>query len=108
MESKDAPREIARRDCAKLVRFRPDELRIVVDRARAAGRPAACFIRESALGSSPRVRKTDLTDSLIRRFSRVATRLGVLSQIAKDNDLAGAEDFEHAMNEVLGIIRNLD
>lgn len=97
-----------RRECTKLVRFSPDELRIIVDRARTAGRPAACFIRESALGSSPRARKTELSDALIRALSRVATRLGKLSQQATEQHLAGAENFEHAVNDVLGIVRDLD
>ena len=90
------------------MRFNSDELRIVVDRARTAGRPAACFIREAALGYSPRVRKTELTDSLIRVLSRVATRLGTLSQLATEQQLDGAEDFQRAVNEVLAIIRSLD
>ena len=104
----DHPRDVERRKRAKLVRFNSDELRIVVDRARTAGRPAACFIREAALGYSPRVRKTELTDSLIRVLSRVATRLGTLSQLATEQQLDGAEDFQRAVNEVLAIIRSLD
>jgi len=97
-----------RRKCTKLVRFNSDELRIVVDRARIAGRPAACFIRESALGSSPRARETDQSDSLIRALSRVATRLGTLSQLAIEQRLTGAEDFQLAVSEVLSVIRDLD
>jgi hypothetical protein len=101
-------RDLVRRDCAKLVRFNANELRIVMERARLAGRPVACFIRESALGSSTRARKTEATDSIIRSLSRVATRLGALSHIATEQRLDGAEEFQHAVTEVLGIIRHLD
>jgi len=100
--------EAQRREYAKLIRFNSDEIAIIIDRARNAGRPPACFIRESALGSSQRARKTDLTDSLIRSLSRVATRLGALSDLARKQQLAGAEDFQHAVNEVLDFVRNLD
>lgn len=108
MRATDHPRDVGRRDRAKLVRFNAAELRIVVERARTAGRPAACFIRESALGSSPRARKTDLPDSLIRALSRVATRLGTLSELATEQQLVGAEAFQDALDDVLDIIRNLD
>jgi hypothetical protein len=108
VDSKTHLSGIGRRECTKLIRFSPEELRIVVNRAQTAGRPAACFIRESALGSSPRARKTEFNDSLVRTLSRVATRLRTLSQHATEQHLTGAEDFQHAVNEVLGIIHNLD
>lgn len=108
MDSKHRLSSIGRREFTKLIRFSTDELRIVVERARAAGRPTACFIRELALGSSPRARKTEVNDSLIRVLSRLATRLRTLSQNATEQHLDGAEDFRRAVNEVLGIIQSLD
>jgi hypothetical protein len=50
----------------------------------------------------------DLPDSLIRALSRVATRLGTLSELATEQQLVGAEAFKDAVDEVLAIIRNLD
>ena len=63
-----------RRELTKLIRFSVDELEAVTDRARGAGRPVACFIRESAIGSAPRARRSEMSDALIRQLSRVGTR----------------------------------
>lgn len=97
-----------RRAAAKLIRFSPDELRIVVDRARAAGRPVACYVRESSLGASPRVRRTELSDSLIRVLAQLGNRLTELSGVAKAHGLGRADDFERAVGELLDVIRHLD
>lgn len=96
------------RSCAKLIRFSPVELRAVNDRARAAGRPVACFVRESSLGSSPRARRIDMSDSLIRLLAQVGTRLAELSRVATQGGLAGAEEFERGVADVLRVIRQLD
>lgn len=97
-----------RRTSAKLIRFSPDELRIVVDRARAAGRPVACYVRESSLGACPRVRKTELSDSLIHILAQLGNRLTELSRVAKAHGLGRADDFERAVGELLDVIRHLD
>lgn len=94
--------------CPKLIRFTPAELRLVVDRARASGRPVACYIREASLGASPRVRRTDLNDSLIRALAHVATDLTKLAATANDQQLSGAAEFETAVSDVLDVIRSLD
>ena len=97
-----------KRTCPKLIRFSPDELRLVAERARVSGRPVACYIRESSLGSSPRARRTDLNDSLIRALSQVASRLMSLAATAKEQQLSGAAEFENAVSDVLDVIRSLD
>ena len=97
-----------KRTCAKLIRFSPDELRLVAERARVSGRPVACYIRESSLGSSPRARRTDLNDSLIRGLSQVASRLTSLAATARVQQLSGAAEFENALSDVLDVIRSLD
>ena len=96
------------RKCPKLIRFTRDELRLVSERARISGRPVACYIRESSLGPSPRIRRTDLSDSLIRALAQVATRLTSLAATAKEQQLAGATEFETAVCDVLDVIRSLD
>jgi len=97
-----------KRNCPKLIRFAPDELRLVSERARASGRPVACYIRESALGASPRSRRTDFSDSLIRALARAATSLTSLAATAKEHRIANAAELERAVSEVLELIRALD
>jgi len=97
-----------RRAFAKLIRFSSDELRIVVDRAHAARRPVACYVRESSLGASPRVRRTELNDSLIHVLAQLGNRLTELSGVAKAHGLARADAFERTVGELLDVIRRLD
>lgn len=97
-----------KRNCPKLIRFAPDELRLVSERARASGRPVACYIRESALGASPRSRRTDFSDSLIRALARAATSLTSLAATAKEHQIANAAELERAVSEVLELIRAVD
>ena len=97
-----------RRTCAKLIRFNADELRLVEERARSSGRPVACYIRESSLGASPRPRRTDLSDSIIRALTQVANRLTPLAVAARTQDLPSATEFEAAVSTVLAVIRDLD
>ena len=100
--------EAPRRTCPKLIRLSPDELRLVEDRAWSAGRPVACYIREASLGASPRPRRTDLSDSIIRALTQLANRLAPLVASAKNQDLPGAADFETTVSVVLELIRDLD
>ena len=100
--------EAGRRTCPKLIRLSPDELRLVEERARSAGRPVASYIRESSLGAPPRPRRTDLSDSIIRALTQLANRLAPLVAVAKSQDLPDAADFETAVSVVLDLIRDLD
>ena len=100
--------EAHRRERTKLIRFRADELRVVVDRARAAGRPVASFIRESSIGSTHRARRSDINDVLIRHLARVGIRLEDLSKVAREHALPLAAEFEQAVQEVLDVIRRID
>ena len=102
------PSEAHRRECTKLIRFRADELEMVVERARAAGRPVACFVRESSIGSTPRARRSELNDVLIHHLARVGSHLDELSKVAKEHDLPRAAEFDHAVQEVLDVIRQID
>ena len=97
-----------RRTCTKLIRLSTEELRTISDRARLSGRPVACYIRESSLGPAPRVRRTDVSDLLIRALAQVATRLAALATAAKARDLPDADAFEVAVSDVLDVIRSLD
>ncbi|NUR33852.1 MAG: hypothetical protein HOQ30_07570 [Gemmatimonadaceae bacterium] len=92
----------------KLIRFTPLELQEVVERARLRGRPVACYIRESSLGVSPRVRRTELNDSLIRALARVADQLTRLVDAASAAGLKDASIFAQTVTDVLDLIRDLD
>ena len=98
----------SQRTCAKLIRFAPDELQLVIHRAGSAGRPVACYIRESSLGRAPRTRRTALSDALIRTLGQLATTLSLLATDAKNQHLARADEFEKAVSEVLDIIRGVE
>ena len=100
--------EVHRREYKKLIRFRADELEMVVERARAAGRPLACFVRESSIGSTPRARRSELNDVLIRHLARVGGHLDELSKVAREHDLPRATEFDQAVQEVLDVIRQID
>ena len=97
-----------RRKCARLIRFTPTELRLLIERAEAAGLPVACYVRESSLGSSPRARRTVLSDSIIRPLAKVATLLGQVSTIAEHQQLPHADELKVAVVEVLDLIRQLE
>lgn len=98
----------AKREHPKLIRFTAAELARVRERARLAGRPMACYIREASLGPAPRVRRTEFSDSVIRTLARLATSLTTLAQHARDQHLADAAHFEAAVDDVLALIRELD
>ena len=104
----DKSEQSQRREFTKLIRFSSDELKVVITRARGAGRPVACFIRESSLGSTPRARRSEMSDALIRHLSGVANHLSVLSGAAKEQDLPRAAEFERAVKDVLDTIRQID
>jgi hypothetical protein len=97
-----------RRTSTKLTRFSPPELQLVVDRARSAGRPVACYIRESSLGPAPRARRAALGDAVIRTLGQLATRLSLLATEAKNQRLAQADEFQQAVLEVLDIVREVE
>lgn len=97
----------ARRSCTKLVRYTADELARVEARARALGRPVACYIRETSLGGRTRATKVPVNDRIIRELARVGTQLRSLSAITKERDLPGTADFEAALGSILALIREI-
>ncbi len=98
----------SRRTSTKLIRFSPDELELVINRARSAGRPVACYIRESSFGPAPRARRAGLSDAVIRTLSQLATRLSLLATEAKSQHLPQADKFQQSVSEVLDVIREIE
>lgn len=70
----------ARRTAAKLIRFHPDELTLIVRRAHDCGRTPARFIREAALGAIPKPRHHADRDALLRELAHVGAELDQLAR----------------------------
>lgn len=102
-----SPRDAAvadRRSCKKLVRYSSSELQRVNERARACGRPVACFIREISVGSRTRGVRSPLNDQLVANLARVGTRLRELATNAAEHQLPGAADYSSALDGLLSLI----
>jgi hypothetical protein len=96
-----------RRTCAKLIRYTANELRAVAERAQAAGRPVACYIREASLGTTPRARHSPMSDALVRQLVQLGNQLTTLAREARDRQLPQAPDFDAGLHAVLETIRQL-
>lgn len=72
-----------RRTAAKLIRFHPDELARITERARVCGRTPARFIRETALGAIPNARQHVATSAALYELARIGKRLDELSRLAQ-------------------------
>jgi hypothetical protein len=79
----------------------------VIQRARAAGRPVASYIRESSLGAAPRPRRGRLSNAVINMLGQIALRLIHLATEAKNQHLPQAHEFDDAVSKALDIIREL-
>jgi hypothetical protein len=72
-----------RRSVAKLIRFHPAELARITARAQACGQTPARFIRETALGASPKPRPEASADPLLCEMARVGRCLDQLARLAQ-------------------------
>jgi hypothetical protein len=101
----------ARRTHATLVRYAPEELALVRERARARGLPTARFIREASLGAAPRARHVGhvgVSDALLRELARVTSSLSQLARAAQDEGcLALGGRIDAALGQLLDAVRQL-
>ncbi len=74
---------VDRRTAAKLIRFHPDELREITDCARRSGLTPARFIRESALGATPKARAYAADQPVLRDLARLGRCLDELARLAQ-------------------------
>jgi hypothetical protein len=72
-----------RRTAAKLIRFYPEELARITERARVCGRTPARFIRETALGAIPKARQHAATGAALSELARIGKSLDELTRLAK-------------------------
>src|SRR5260370_13350192 len=70
---------VDRRTAAKLIRFHPEELEQIVECARRAGLTPARFIRETALGATPRARSYAVDQPPLPELARTARSLHQLT-----------------------------
>lgn len=97
------------RTAAKLIRFRPEELAAVMERARACGTPVAKYIREVAIGVTPRARRTQANAELIQHLARIGNNLNQLAYVANDLGRVGEEArFRAVLDEVVATIKRVE
>ena len=97
-----------RRARTVLIRLSESEMERARDRARAAGRPLACFIREAALGSAPRHRHVAVNELLVHRLARLGVLLRDVSTAANRAGLADTQAVDAALEALLDTIRAVD
>jgi hypothetical protein len=102
------------RTVAKLVRFSPDEIARVSERARTCGRTVARYIRETALGAIPKARHHTDRDALLRELARTGRDLARLAQLLdatpvdrlapaeRDQLIAAVAEHRAALRAVVG------
>src|SRR5438046_6374455 len=77
-----------RRTTTKLLRLHPGELARITARAQACGQTPARFIREKALGATPKARRHVDTEPLLRALARIGTKLEQVALLAHSNGAA--------------------
>jgi hypothetical protein len=97
-----------RRTAAKLIRFHPDELARITERARACGRTPARFIRETALGAIPKPRHHAATGALLYELARIGRSLDELARLADASQHAAlAERARGALDGHWALVRQV-
>ncbi|PYP56751.1 MAG: hypothetical protein DMD44_11845 [Gemmatimonadetes bacterium] len=97
-----------RRTAAKLIRFHPDELREITECARRSGLTPARFIRETALGATPKARAHAADQPLLRELARVGRSLEHLARCARaSQDAALAAKTTAALERHHALVRHV-
>lgn len=90
------------------IRYTDAEWSLIVERARACGRPPARYVRETSLGSTPKGRQTQANASLIRELGRIGIALQRLAVTAREvSSLPQAATLDAALAEVIAVVRKL-
>ena len=99
---------VDRRTATKLIRFHPEELRHIVECARRAGLTPARFIRETALGATPKARAHVAAQPLLRELARIGRSLDQLARFAEANqDSALAAQTSAALERHQALVRQI-
>jgi hypothetical protein len=90
------------------VRYTEAEWLAVVERAHAAGRPPARYVREVSLGATPKMRRGREHDEIVHELGRIGTTLTRLSAAAAEAGLASQHArIEAALAELLAVVRRV-
>src|SRR5713226_5213708 len=76
-------RRTLRRTATKLLRLHREELDRITARAQACGQTPARFIRETALGATPKARQHLDTESVLRTLGRLGRSLEQAARLAR-------------------------
>ncbi len=99
---------VDRRTATKLIRFHPDELREITERARRSGLTPARFIRETALGATPKARAHAADQPLLRELARIGRSLEQLANRAHDSQgRALAKQTTAALERHQALVRHI-
>src|SRR5438093_3967437 len=99
---------VDRRTSTKLIRFPPEELRHITECARHSGVTPARFIRETALGATPRARSRAAAQPLLRELARIGRSLDQLARLAHgDRDAALAAQTSAALERHQALVRHI-
>jgi len=97
-----------RRTATKLIRLHPEELQQITESARRSGLTPARFIRETALGATPRARSHAATGPLLRELARIGRCLDQLAHGAKTSqDAALAAQMRNALEQHEALVRHI-
>ncbi len=90
------------------IRFTSAEWEVVVECAQACGKPPAEYVRETSLGSTPKVRHGHANEALVRELGCIGTALTRISATAKATGaLPQAVTLDSTLAELLAVVRRL-
>jgi hypothetical protein len=97
-----------RRTATKLIRFHPDELRQITAHARRFGQTPARFMRETALGASPRPRHHAAAVPVLCELARIGRSLEQLARFAvASQDATLAAQTSAALERHQALVRQI-
>ena len=90
------------------IRYTAPEWATVVERARASGRPPACYVREISLGHTPKGTHTLTIAPVVHELGRIGTTLARLAALAKESGATSKNGaLDAALAELLTAVRRL-
>lgn len=90
------------------IRYTDAEWSTIVERARAAGRPPARYVRETSLGVVPRAPRGRADAAVIHELGRIGITLNRLASTASGTESGQtAAAIEAALGELLAVVRRL-
>ena len=97
------------RTVVKLIRFTPAENQTVTEHAHACGLPVARYVRDTALGAIPRVRRSHKNAEIIRQLGSLGNTIQHLASIADATGLLSQETvLRNVLHAILRAISMID